>query len=195
MAGLPHFKNSTAGPAKYEPLYLNQFEVIITPPPLVSGKIGFGNNLMLEHVLKVSTLPEFAGSGSAVVTQNYKFSQRTYAPAKPAQTYHQFSIDFEVNLNNNNDMYIYNALRAWGDLIYDPLTGRQGLKADYADASIQVTMFNRAGVIYRDFVFGPVFLGPTKMTETVLDYTQDNSIYKLTAQFTADTYKETRIGQ
>ena len=194
MAGLPHFKNSAAGPGKYEPLYLNQFEVIITPPPAVSGKIGFGNNLMLEHVLKVSNLPELAGSGQAVTVQNYKFSQRTYAPAKPQQTYHQFTIDFEVNLNQSNDMYIYNALRAWADLIYDPLTGRQGLKADYADASIQVTQFNRAGVIYREFVFAPVFIGPNKLTETVLDYTGDG-IYKLTAQFTADTYTESRIGQ
>jgi hypothetical protein len=195
MAGLPHFKNSTAGPAKYEPLYLNQFEVIITPPPAVAGKIGFGNNLMLEHVLNVKNLPEYSGSGSAVVLQNYKFSQRAYASAKPAQTYHQFTIDFEVNLNNNNDMYIYNALRAWSDVIYDPLTGRQGLKATYAEATIQVTQFNRTGVIYRDFVFGPVFIGPGKMTETVLDYTQDNQIYKLTAQFTADMYTESRVGQ
>jgi hypothetical protein len=194
MAGLPHFKNSTAGPGKYEPIYLNQFEVIITPPPAVSGKIGFGNNLMLEHVLKVTSLPEYAGSGSAVVIQNYKFSQRTYAPAKPAQTYHQFTIDFEVNLNNTNDMYIYNALRAWADLIYNPLTGRQGLKTDYADASIQVTQFNRAGLIFRDFMFSPVFIGPNKMTETVLDYTSEG-IYKLTAQFTADSYTESRIGQ
>jgi hypothetical protein len=194
MAGLPHFKNSTAGPGKYEPIYLNQFEVIITPPPAVSGKIGFGNNLMLEHVLKVTSLPEYAGSGSAVVIQNYKFSQRTYAPAKPAQTYHQFTIDFEVNLNNSNDMYIYNALRAWADLIYNPLTGRQGLKTDYADASIQVTQFNRAGLIFRDFMFSPVFIGPNKMTETALDYTSEG-IYKLTAQFTADSYTESRIGQ
>ena len=194
MAGLPHFKNSTAGPGKYEPIYLNQFEVIITPPPAVSGKIGFGNNLMLEHVLKVTSLPEYAGSGSAVVIQNYKFSQRTYAPAKPAQTYHQFTIDFEVNLNNTNDMYIYNALRAWADLIYNPLTGRQGLKTDYADARIQVTQFNRAGLIFRDFMFSPVFIGPNKMTETVLDYTSDG-IYKLAVQFTADSYTESRIGQ
>lgn len=194
MAGLPHFKNSTAGPGKYEPIYLNQFEVIITPPPAVSGKIGFGNNLMLEHVLKVTSLPEYAGSGSAVVIQNYKFSQRTYAPAKPAQTYHQFTIDFEVNLNNTNDMYIYNALRAWADLIYNPLTGRQGLKTDYADASIQVTQFNRAGLIFRDFMFSPVFIGPNKMTETVLDYTSEG-IYKLAVQFTADSYTESRIGQ
>lgn len=194
MAGLPHFKNSAAGPGKYEPLYLNQFEVIITPPPAVAGKIGFGNNLMLEHVLKVTSLPEYSGSGAGVTIQNYKFSQRTYAPAKPQQTYHQFTIDFEVNLNNNNDMYIYNALRSWADLIYDPLTGRQGLKADYADASIQVTQFNRAGVIYREFMFSPVFIGPNKLTETVLDYTGDG-IYKLTAQFTADSYTESRIGQ
>jgi len=194
MAGLPHFKNSTAGPGKYEPIYLNQFEVIITPPPAVSGKIGFGNNLMLEHVLKVTSLPEYSGSGSAVVIQNYKFSQRTYAPAKPAQTYHQFTIDFEVNLNNSNDMYIYNALRAWADLIYNPLTGRQGLKTDYADASIQVTQFNRAGLIFRDFMFSPVYIGPSKMTETALDYTSEG-IYKLTAQFTADSYTESRIGQ
>jgi hypothetical protein len=194
MAGLPHFKNSAAGPGKFEPIYLNQFEVIITPPPAVSGKIGFGNNLMLEHVLKVTSLPEYAGSGSAVVIQNYKFSQRTYAPAKPAQTYHQFTIDFEVNLNNANDMYIYNALRAWADLIYNPLTGRQGLKTDYADASIQITQFNRAGLIFREFMFSPVFIGPNKMTETVLDYTSEG-IYKLTAQFTADSYTESRIGQ
>jgi hypothetical protein len=194
MAGLPHFKNSTAGPGKYEPIYLNQFEVIITPPPAVSGKIGFGNNLMLEHVLKVNSLPEYAGSGAAVVIQNYKFSQRTYAPSKPSQTYHQFTIEFEVNLNNSNDMYIYNALRAWADLIYNPLTGRQGLKTDYADASIQITQFNRAGLIFRDFMFSPVFIGPAKMTETALDYTSEG-IYKLTAQFTADSYTESRIGQ
>ena len=194
MAGLPHFRNSAAGPGKFEPIYLNQFEVIITPPPAVAGKIGFGNNLMLEHVLKVSNLPEYAGSGSGVVVQNYKFSQRVYAPARPQQTYHQFTVDFEVNLNNSNDMYIYNALRAWADLIYDPLTGRQGLKADYADATIQISQFNRAGLIFRDFTFSPVFIGPQKMTETALDYTSE-AIYKLTVQFTADTYTETRTGQ
>jgi hypothetical protein len=199
MAGLPHFKNSTAGPGRYEPIYLNQFEVIITPPPAVAGKIGFGNNLMLEHVLKVDKLPEYAGSGSGVIVQHYKFSDRIYAPAKPAQTYHQFKIDFEVNLNDNNDNYIYNALRAWADLIYNPLTGRQGLKSAYAGpannpASIQVTQFNRAGAIFRDFVFSPVFIGPEKMTETELDYTNE-TILKLSVQFSADSYTETRIGQ
>ena len=154
---------------------------------------------MLEHVLKIEKLPEYAGSGAAVVTQQYKFAQRIYAPAKPQQTYHQFKIDFEINLNDSNDNYIYNALRAWADLIYNPLTGQQGLKSVYAGpsnnpASIQVTQFNRAGAIFRDFVFSPVFIGPEKMTETSLAYT-DETIFKLSVQFSADSYTENRIGQ
>ena len=94
MAGLPHFRNSTAGPGRYEPLYLNQFEVVITPPPAVRSYIGFGGSLMLEHVLNLKNLPEQSGEGAAVVVQNYKFSNRIYAPAKPTNTYHQFTIDF-----------------------------------------------------------------------------------------------------
>lgn len=199
MAGLSHFKNSSAGLGRYEPIYLNQFEVVITPPPAIRGKIGFGGSLMLEHVLNFKNLPEYSGSGSAVVVQNYKFSQRAYAPAKPEKTYHQFTIDFELNLNESNDNYIYNALRAWGDLVYDPLTGRQGLKVDYAgpsndSAQIYVRQFKRDTTIFREFTFAPVFFGPQKMNETVLDYTGDK-ILQLTVQFTADMYKEVRVGQ
>jgi hypothetical protein len=121
MAGLPHFKNSTAGPGRYEPIYLNQFEVIITPPPAVANKIGFQNNLTLEHVLNVSALPEISGNADGtLVEQNYKFSKRVYAAPKPQTTLFNFTIEFELNLDDNNDNYIYNAFRAWANLIFDP---------------------------------------------------------------------------
>jgi len=32
MAGLPHFKNSRAAINNFEPVYLNQFEVLINTP-------------------------------------------------------------------------------------------------------------------------------------------------------------------
>ena len=203
MAGLPHFKNSTAGPARYEPVYLNQFEVIIIAPPAVSGKLGFTQSLTLEHVKKVGPLPELAGNaGGQLVTQRYKFAERAYAAPRPQTTLHKFTIDFELNLNNTNDNYIYNAFRAWADLIYNPMTGQQGLKVDYAGttadaASVQVTMFNRTGAIFREFVFSPVFLDSTKFNETTLDYSQDGSagIASLSVPFIADRYVETRVGQ
>jgi hypothetical protein len=192
MAGLPHWRNSTAATKKYEPLYLNQFEVIITPPPAVAQAIGYGDNLMLEHVKKIDGLPEQSATGK-LVEQTYKFAKRMYAGAKPENTIATLKIDFEVNLNDDNDMYIYNALRAWGDLVYNPLTGAQGLKRDYADAIISVNIFNRVGDIYRQFDFTPVFLGPDKLTEMKLDYASEE-IFRLQATFTADTYTETRIG-
>jgi hypothetical protein len=203
MAGLPHFKNSTAGPARYEPVYLNQFEVIIIAPPAVSSKLGFTQNLTLEHVKKVGPLPELAGNaGAAPVTQRYKFAERAYAAARPSTTLHKFTIEFELNLNNTNDNYIYNAFRAWADLIYNPMTGQQGLKVDYAGptanpASVQVTMFNRTGAIFREYVFSPVFLDQAKLTENSLDYSLDGqtSIASLTVPFIADRYIETRVGQ
>lgn len=200
MAGLPHFKNHTAGPGRYEPLYLNQFEVIITPPPAVAAKIGFNNNLTLEHVKKIGPLPELSGNaGGPLQVQRYKFAERAYAAAKPTTTLSHFTIDFELNLNDNNDNYIYNAFRAWANLIYDPMTGAQGLKRDYAGSSanpaiIQVTHFNRAGLIFREFVFSPVFLDQQKFNELTLEYNQD-LIASLTVPFVADRYVETRIGQ
>ena len=203
MAGLPHFKNSTAGPARYEPVYLNQFEVIITPPPAIKSKAGWASNLMLEHVKSIKPLPELAGNaGGTLVTQKYKFAERAYAAPKPTSTLHKFTIDFELNLNNTNDNYIYNAFRAWADLIYNPMTGQQGLKVDYAGtsadaASVQVTMFNRTGAIFREFVFAPVFLDTTKFNELILDYSAEanTGIASLTVPFVADRYVETRVGQ
>jgi hypothetical protein len=200
MAGLPHFKNSTAGPGRYEPIYLNQFEVIITPPPAVKQYIGFTNNLTLEHVKSVSALPELAGnSGGTLQTQRYKFSERAYAAAKPTTTLHKFSIEFELNLNDDNNNYIYNAFRAWANLIFDPMTGAQGLKKDYAGtvaepAVVQITQFNRTGLIFREFVFSPVFLDSGKFNEQKLDYAGD-AIWSLTVPFVADRYVETRIDQ
>ena len=200
MAGLPHFKNSTAGPGRYEPIYLNQFEVIITPPPAVSAKTGFANNLTLEHVKSVTGLPELHGNaGGALQTQRFKFSDRAYAAAKPASTLAKFKITFELNLDEANDNYIYNAFRAWSNLIYDPMTGAQGLKKDYAGtvanpAVVQITQFNRTGIIFREFVFSPVFLDQEKFTEQTLSYV-DDKIADLTVGFVADRYVETRVGQ
>lgn len=200
MAGLPHFKNHTAGPGRYEVLYLNQFEVIITPPPAVANKIGFNNNLTLEHVKKIGPLPELSGNaGGPLQVQRYKFAERAYSAAKPATTLSKFTIDFELNLNDDNDNYIYNAFRAWANLIYDPMTGAQGLKRDYAGTSanpaiIQVTHFNKAGLIFREFVFSPVFIDAPKFNELTLEYNIDN-IASLTVPFVADRYVETRIGQ
>ena len=94
------FDNSTAAVTYYEPLFLNQFEVIITPPSLIAGAT---DGLLVEHVKKISGLPELTGVGT--VNQFYKFAKRTYATGAPKETTATLTIDFEVNLNEENDYY------------------------------------------------------------------------------------------
>ena len=169
MAGLSHYQNSMSAINRFEPVFLNQFEVTIIPPAAVAG-----GEILLQHVSKVSGLTLNKTTG--LVTQKYKFARRNYSGAKPDQTFMDLSISFSVNLNDDNSMYVFKTLRQWSDLIYNPLTGAQGLKNDYV-GTIVVSMFNKTGDVYRKVTCRDTF--PTKpLTAMSLNYTS-TEIYKV----------------
>lgn len=178
----------------YEPIYLNQFEVIITPPTIITQNV----NLLVEQVKSIEGLPELTPTDT--VKQYFKFASRAYGSAKPAQTDAQLHIEFEVNLNENNDAYVYNIIRKWADLVYNPLTGRQGLKADYV-GEIYVAQTDKNGDIFREWRFKPAFPFSQNgrgdsLTQTKLEYLKDGNdqIYRLKFSLQCDSYVETRIG-
>ena len=186
MAGLPHWSNSRAATNYYEPIFLNQFEVVITPPAAIAENV----DLLVEHVMSVTGLPELTSTG--VIEQTYKFAKRSFAAAIPTTTVADLDIKFSVNLNEENNMYIYNILRGWADLAYDPLTGRQGLKKDYY-GEIYVAIANKSQDIFREFRFKPVIPNGA-LTAMTLNYLSPD-IYEVIAKFRADAWKETRIGE
>ena len=140
MPGLPHYLNSKASTKYYEPYYNNLFEVSILPPATVSG-----GSILLEHVNKISGLTQDRGQGP--VEQKYKFATRSYASGIPSATTTDIKIEFSLNLNDANELYVYKTLRNWWRIAYNPLTGEQGLKKDYI-GTIIVTNFNRKGDIF-----------------------------------------------
>jgi hypothetical protein len=169
MAGLPHFQNSLSATNRFEPVYLNQFEVTIIPPAAVAG-----GDLLLQHVTKVSGLSLDKHPGLA--TQKYKFAKRNYAGAKPDQTFMDLSLSFNVNLNDDNSMYVFKTLRQWSDLIYNPLTGAMGLKNDYV-GTIVISIFNKQGDVYRRITCKDAFI--TKPISPMnLNYTSTD-LYKI----------------
>lgn len=141
MAGLPHYQNSLFGVNKFEPVYLNQFEVLITPPAAV-----LGGAILVEQVTNISGLG--VDKTPASTQQKYKFAARNYAGAKPDTTYFDLGVNFTVNLNDANSMYVFKTLRQWTDLIYNPLTGAMGLKRDYT-GTIVISVFNKQGDVFR----------------------------------------------
>ena len=169
MAGLSHFQNSLSAINKFEPVYLNQFEVTIIPPAAVAG-----GEILLQHVTKVSGLSLDKNPG--VTSQKYKFAKRNYAGAKPENTFMDVSLSFTVNLNDANSMYVFKTLRQWSDLIYNPLTSAMGIKSDYT-GTIVISIFNKQGDVFRRITCKDCF--PTKPISPMnLNYTSTD-LYKI----------------
>lgn len=183
MAGLPHYRNSKAAMNKFEPVYIAQFEITLQPPPAVSDW-----QLVMEQVLKVGGVEVNKQPG--VVEQKYKSAKRSFAGGMVDDTTIDVTLDFEVNLNDANSMYVYKALRKWCDLIYDPLTGRMGLKKDYTGGPMIINYFNKNGDIFRQIKV-PTCFPTSPITPIDSDYS-NNDIYRITG-FTlrCDYFEET----
>ena len=189
MAGLPHYRSAKAATNNYEPLYLNQFELTLSPPAgIVAGTGNNGQPILLEHVKKISGLDVDKNPGT--VEQYYKFAKRRYAGARPETTTIDFTVDFEVNLNDANSAYVFKTMRQWSDLIYNPLTGAMGLKKDYVGSGVLI-IFNKAGGVYRRLRF-PTVWPISAINPFDLDYLSQD-LYTLSLTFAADYWEDTFI--
>ena len=191
MAGLPHFSNSKASRDNYEPVYLNQFEVIINPPagiPLAAQRFK-GEGILAQGIKSLSGLAVDIAP-SATTDQNYKFATRRYAGGEPSTTDMTLSMEFEVNLNDQNSMTVYKILRQWSDLIYNPLTGAMGIKSDYV-GSMVIQVFNKRGDVFRRIRIPSCFLSEA-VNAMELDY-ETPAIYNITASWICDYWEDTFI--
>ena len=180
MAGLPHYQNSLFGINKYEPVYLNQFEVLITPPAAV-----LGGPILVQQVTSITGLG--VDKTPAATQQKYKFAVRNYAGAKPEQTVFDLTVNFSVNLNDANSMYVFKTLRQWTDLIYNPLTGAMGLKRDYT-GTIVLSIFNKQGDVFRRITCRDCFpISPIGAME--MDYS-GTELYVISLQWAVDYWDD-----
>lgn len=189
MAGLPHFTNSKAAVNLYEPVFLNQFEVIIQPPPAVSNPIGNGGRtLLVENIISLTGLAVDKNPG--ILEQRYKFSRRRYAAGAVDDTGIKVSIEFETNLDENNSNYVFNTLRQWSDLVYNPLTGAMGIKSVYANQTYMlISMFNKQGDVFRRIKLLNCFpVEPIRPMD--LDYGTGNQPYRIRTSFRADYFED-----
>lgn len=186
MAGLPHFKNSKAGMNNYEPVFLNQFEVLITPPAGVITGPTTGEPILTQSIKSISGLSVDIAP-QAPLEQNYKFATRRYAGGEPSTTDLDLKIEFEVNLDDSNSMTVYKTLRQWADLIYNPLTGAMGVKSDYV-GSMVISIFNKQGDVFRRISIPSCFISED-LKQMDLTY-ESGDIYVLNASWKADYWED-----
>lgn len=136
----------------YEPIYKNLFTVTITPPAAL--QIDESElKVVMEGIRSIGGLTTVQGAGST--SQKYKWAERMFAAAQPNQTHLDLTIDFALNIkpgSTTNNNYTYKFLRKWCDLVYDPLTGRQGIKQEYAARDMTITLQDRRGIPFWQWV-------------------------------------------
>jgi hypothetical protein len=184
MPGLPHYKNAHVAMEKWEPVYLNMFEILLKPPAAISSWEWIMDNVKGVTGIETDVTP-------SVVEQKYKGASRRFAAGFPEKTTVDLVIEFEVNLNDNNSMYVYKGLSEWSKLIWNPLTGEMMLKKDYAGGPMTISTFNRRGDIYRQWIFPVVWpissIGPMEFSY------EPGDVWKISMTFAADYWEDMSI--
>lgn len=182
LKGLPHFRSSRVSTGMYEPVYQNLFTVEIQLPDALREAVGQTDmDLFLEGVTKVSGLDTNKVPG-ADASQTYKFATRRFANAGPESTTIDVTLAIEINLRGSAegqpDIYQLKTLRRWNDLIYDPLTGRMGLKADYVAPQVVITAHDKAMQPFWQWTLYHVW-PKTSLPAPDFNYTEKSSLYKV----------------
>ena len=101
-----------------------------------------------------------------------------------------FTLEFKSAIatrTGNCDLYTLKMLRKWNDLIYDPLTGRMGLKAEYVAPQVVVTLHDKANQPFWQWTLYHVW--PTvNLPVPNLNYMTKNELYKVTGYTLACDY-------
>lgn len=197
LMGLPHFRSSRISRELHEPVYQNLFTISIQLPDAIQKLLGGAaeerTNLLLEGIKKIDGLD--TQKMPDTVTQKYKFASRRFANSGPTETTLDLTLDFEINLSHekNEDgvlhspsMYTLKVLRMWDDLIYDPLTGTQGLKVEYVAPSMQIIMHDKKGNPF--WVWNCYHVFPNKKLNAPALNFESKDLYKVTGYGLACDY-------
>lgn len=187
---LPHITNSEAGRNLYDPYHNCLFEVYFTLPAAIRAQFGQDEALLTEHVVKIDGLENLDKGPEASVEQKFQGTTRTYLAPKMENTSAELTVEFNLNLRNGVDNYIYKVFKAWKNLNYDLETGTIVLKKDYVAEWMRVCVANRAGDVIKEVIFKDIMLSGNIDGLGSLDYSNNEAV-NITVKFKSDWWKET----
>lgn len=182
---LPHFTQllmtgSPGGPGTrpQEPVYKNLFEITFIMPTILQAQ-GRDPIMMLQQATSIDlNLTEDIERA----TQRFKYSTRKFVTT-PGDTSKDFTIKFNVNVNEKGAMETWNALKAWYDLVWNSQNGVLHYKADII-GTIIVNEHDRKGLVLRRVTYQNAQI--YGIDGISLDWSQNTEIWEVNAKFVAD---------
>lgn len=185
---LPHFSNILSHNQVYEPIYKALFEITFDLPAIL-GRTTTEVRLLLENARNI-TLP--LTPDIEVQTQRFKFSTRAYVTL-PSQTHvADMSINFNLNENDKNAVFVWNILKAWYDLAWNSQTGETHTKKEMI-GNIIVNQHNKKGQVIRRVTYRNCQI--VGVSEIELNWDSPTDILECTGKWVADYWEDLYIDQ
>lgn len=175
------FGSGPNGGAIDEVVYKNLFEITFVLPVILQAQQR--NPLMLlQNALNIDfKLTEFDVKS---VQQRFKYSTREFLTT-PNQTSGEFTIKFNVNVNQAGSMENWNTMKAWYDLLFNSQNGTLHYKADMVGTVI-VNQHDKKGVVLRRVTFQNVQL--MKLQGYSLDWSSNDIVESVECTFKYDYF-------
>ena len=193
---IPHFDGGLLKPAHkgiitsqelFEPIHKNLFEISFVLPVILQAQAR-DPYLMLENATSIdigNLTPEIETS-----TQRFKYSTRVFMNT-PGQTHTDFEIKFNINIAKAGDVFIYNTLRAWYDLVWNSQDGTLMYKRDIV-GTIIVNHHDRKGYVIRRITYHNCQIQEiTGYSE--LDFGESDIIETISAKWVSDYWIDEKI--
>lgn len=185
--GIPHFTKIQTSNRLFEGVYNNLFEISWILPTILQAQ-NRDVILMLENATSIdmsSITPDIEYK-----TQKFKYSDR-FQLDTTTKTVIDLSVDFNVNQGDAGDVFIYNTLKAWYELVWNSQTGSAFYKKDVLGTLI-VNWHDKKGFVHtRNTFHNCAILGISDYG--TLNFTETSILEKITAKFVSDYWTEEKI--
>lgn len=195
--GLPHFTQisnvgSPGGPGTLpdEVVYLNLFEITFILPVILQAQ-GRDPILLLENVTKAPDFAPLTSFDISNVQQRFKYSTREFLTT-PTKTSGEFTLPFQVNVNQQGSMETWATMKAWYDLVFNSQNGSLHYKSDLI-GTIIVNQHDKKGVVLRRVTFQNCQL--KTLTGYQLDWSSNAIVTDVSGTFVYDYFIDEYIDQ
>jgi hypothetical protein len=182
---LAHFTQIDSHREKWEPIHKNLYECTIILPTVLQSIHPNATHLLLENT-KTAKFPSYPDLQSQ--TQRFKYSTRVFV-MMPAQTHvDDLSITFNLNQNDDYQIFCFKILKDWYDLGWNNETGTLHYKKNLV-GDIIIHQHDKEGKVIRRVTYHNVMMKQFSGVEE-LAWEDSTGIMEFTANFLADYWED-----
>lgn len=182
---LAHFTQIDSHREKWEPIHKNLYEVTIILPQVLQSIHPNATHLLLENT-KTAKLPAYPVLQP--IDQRFKYSTRAFLTMPEKTHLDDISIAFNLNQNDDYQIFCFKMLKDWYDLGWNNETGTLHYKKNLV-GDIIIHLHDKEGKVIRRVTYHNAMMNQFTGFED-LAWESSTDIFDLTANFVADYWED-----